>query len=95
MRKSKQLTKQKLSSDKFTNRLEKFSFVERVSKDNADELSNASEKEVGFGSGGGKRTSVSESEIVFEDIDSALNVCSVLVKIVPMLSAARNAGVKA
>ena len=38
---------------------------------------------------------MSESEIVFEDIDSAFDESSVAIEIVPMLSAARNTGVKA
>ena len=69
-------------------------FVDGNSENNANEMSNPGEKKVGFGGTGRKRFSRRTGKRRFEQENRAFGESTVTVKIVPMMSAARNTGVK-
>jgi hypothetical protein len=57
-------------------------------------MSDTGDKEVSFGSASGKRFANSAAKRVFNEIDSAFGKSAMTVKIVPMVSGARNTGIK-
>ena len=58
-------------------------------------MGNPGKKQVGFGRERRKRPMMSNAEIRLEDIDRAFGESTMPVKVVPMVSTARNTGVKA
>ena len=87
--------KEKLSGKKIADGFKKFGLINSDSKNKGKQLSDAGEKQIGFGRERGKRLATGNAEIAFEDIDRAFGKGTVTVEIVPMSCAARNAGVKA
>jgi len=64
------------------------------SENNTNKLGDASKEKVGFGGDSRKRATVSNSEIIFENIDSAFNESTVTIEIIPMVSTTRNTGIE-
>ena len=86
--------KKRLSGKKFTNRFEKVFTVHEKSNSKPDEMSNTSNKKIGFGRAHRKRVTL-PTKGVLEEKNGAFDENPMLVEIIPMVCTARNAGVKA
>lgn len=65
-----------------------------MSEDDSNQLSNAGEEEISFGGSRGEGVARSAAKRFFENVDRAFNQNAVFIKIIPMLGATRDAGIK-
>lgn len=93
MQKRKKVTKLKSGRGEFAKRFKEIASIDGKSKNNTKELRNTGKEKVGFDSRLRKRTTVSNAEVIFEDINSAFDESTMAKKIIPMISDARNTGI--